>query len=301
MSHTVPWTHLIRFVSEHDDCVYFGDAILPADDYSIGAEDGSGVELKARLIHGNPFDRDCKVREDSIVKVKQLLGPLTPDTVPAIRCIGLNYADHASEVSVAPVKHPAMFPKTPNTIAGHGSIVEIPKIAQDNQADYEGELVVVISHDCKNATEDTAMTYVLGYAVADDVSARKWQNDPKIWGISSPPQASFSKSFDGFCPIGPCIVSSQCLKNPHDLTLTTKVNGEIRQSSSTSHFIFTIPRLIAFLSQGTTLQKGSVILTGTPAGVGSRMKPPQYLKPGDKIEITISKIGTLIHGVSFAE
>lgn len=140
--------------------------------------------------------------------------------------------------------------------------------------------------------------------------------DPEFVGVHPPPQMSFSKSFDQFCPLGPCIVSAkvnnaflfrtqqlkytQVVKNPHELFITTKINGELRQKGSTSDLIFNIPRIIEFCSQGTTLPAGSIIMTGTPGGVGYAMKPPQYLKPGDVVEMNISKIGTLMHGIAFA-
>jgi len=176
--------------------------------------------------------------------------------------------------------------------------VEIPKIAQDSQADYEGELVIVMGKDCKNVSEDEALDYVLGYTSGNDVSSRKWQRDPKLAG--GVPQWSFSKSFDGYAPLGPCITSSKIISNPDNLKIRTKVNGDIRQNSSTSDMLFSVPKLIAFLSQGTTLEAGSVIMTGTPEGVGYAMAQPQFLKPGDRVEIFIEGIGSLVHGISYA-
>ncbi|KIM92924.1 hypothetical protein OIDMADRAFT_184944 [Oidiodendron maius Zn] len=293
-----PWSRLIRFVSAHDNQTHFGDAVVPSHDFDIGIT-ANQRELRAKLIRGDPLSANYEVLHDEIVQVKRLLGPLTPLMVPAVRCIGLNYAEHQQETKSPSSRFPVMFPKTPNTIANYGDDVEIPKIAQDNQADYEGELVVVIGRDCKDATQENAMQYVLGYTVADDVSARKWQTDPALVGVKPPPQASFSKSFDKFCPLGPCIVSATLIPDPHVMSLTTKVNGKVRQSSNTSKLIFSIPQLIQFLSQGTTLQAGSILLTGTPSGVGSRMKPPQFLEPGDTVEITIGQVGTLVHGISY--
>ena len=145
--------------------------------------------------------------------------------------------------------------------------------------------------------------------------------DPALVGTVPPPQMSFAKSFDGFCPVGPCIVSSKVsiacfvsgpfhgqkllsnlktLRDPHTLSLTTKVNDEVRQTGSTSDFVFDVGQIIEFCSQGSTLYAGSIILTGTPGGVGFAMKPPRFLQPGDRVDITIEGIGTLHHGIKFA-
>lgn len=147
-------------------------------------------------------------------------------------------------------------------------------------------------------SEDKALDYVLGYTAGNDVSSRKWQRDPKLAG--GVPQWSFSKSFDGYAPLGPCITSSKLISDPNKLAIRTTVNGEPRQNSNTSDMLFNVQYLIAFLSQGNTLEAGSVIMTGTPEGVGYAMKEPQFLKPGDKVEIFVGEVGSLVHGISYA-
>jgi 2-keto-4-pentenoate hydratase/2-oxohepta-3-ene-1,7-dioic acid hydratase in catechol pathway len=153
--------------------------------------------------------------------------------------------------------------------------------------DYEGELAVVIARDCKNIKPSEALDYVLGYCCANDISARDWQ---KQWGGG---QWSRGKSFDTFCPIGPSLVTADEIPNPHDLHLTFRLNGEVRQSAHTSQMQYSVAEIIAFLSGSSTLPAGSILLTGTPSGVGMGQKPPQFLKPGDVMEVEISGLGLL--------
>ncbi|OQU99448.1 hypothetical protein CLAIMM_05079 [Cladophialophora immunda] len=295
----IPWTRLIRFISAEDDQIYFGDALVPDPDFDIG-DPSNHAALTARVVTGDPLLPTCRVT-DRVLHVKKLLGPLTYKMVPSIRCIGGNYISHLRELGIEPPNYPAMFSKTSNALAGYGDDVELATIIQDDQADYEGELAFVIAKDAKNVSQEHAMDYVLGYTSANDVSARKWQMDPTLVGTFPPPQMTYGKSFDGFCPVGPCIVSADVLKDPHALALRTKVNGELRQQSNTAELHFKIPALIEFLSRGTTLHAGSIVLTGTPGGVGFTMKPPRYLKDGDTVEIYFDKVGTLRHGVTHAK
>lgn len=175
----------------------------------------------------------------------------------------------------------------------------IPKIAQDNQADYEGELCFIISKDAKDVSEAEAFDYIGGYLSGNDVSSRKWQRDPNLAGTV--PQWNFSKGFDTYAPLGPQIVSTKVVPDPSKLTLQTRVNGELRQNSGIDDLCFKIPTLVAFSSQGTTLKKGTVVMTGTCAGVGYAMKNPQFLKPGDVVEVSVTpEIGTLRNTVEFA-
>jgi 2-keto-4-pentenoate hydratase/2-oxohepta-3-ene-1,7-dioic acid hydratase in catechol pathway len=160
-----------------------------------------------------------------------------------------------------------------------------------SQVDYEGELAVVIGKTCKNVSREKAFNYVFGYTVANDVSARDWQRQ---FGGG---QFCRGKSFDTFAPLGPAILTTDEVPNPNQLQLRTRVNGEVRQDSNTSRMIFDVPRLIEFLSGSTTLLAGTVILTGTPSGVGMARKPPVFLQPGDQIEVEIERIGVLSNSV----
>lgn len=213
-----------------------------------------------------------------------LLAPMVP---AAILCIGLNYRKHAEEMGAKIPRYPVLFFKNPSALRDPGAPILIPRKLVSTQVDYEGELAIVIGKTCRNATRENALSHVLGYTIANDVSARDWQKD---WGGS---QWCRGKSFDTFAPIGPWIVTSEEITDPNTLRITTRVNGEILQDSNTADMIFDVPSLIEFLSGDTTLEAGTIILTGTPEGVGMGRTPQRWLQPGDKVEVEIDRIGTL--------
>ena len=156
--------------------------------------------------------------------------------------------------------------------------------------DFEGELAVVIGRTCRNVDRINALDYVAGYTIANDVSARDWQ-------LNGVEDSSVKEGFDTFCPLGPCLTTSDEIRDPSSLRLVTSINGEVMQDSSTNDMIFDVPTLIEFLSGSTTLLPGTVILTGTPSGVGDGREPKRYLQPGDKVEVSIEGIGSLINNV----
>jgi 2-keto-4-pentenoate hydratase/2-oxohepta-3-ene-1,7-dioic acid hydratase in catechol pathway len=191
---------------------------------------------------------------------------------------------------------PTVFTKPSPAVADHNENIPIPKIAQ-SQCDYEGELTIVIGKDAKNVTEADALDYVAAYTAGNDVSARDWQREA---GKAGPvPQWTFSKSFDKYAPLGPCLVAAHILGEADGLSLKTIVNGEVRQESNTSDLFFGVRKLVAFCSQGQTLQKGSLIMTGTPGGVGLFMKPQGFLEHGDEVVVEIGKIGSLRNVMDF--
>lgn len=190
--------------------------------------------------------------------------------------------------------NPILFIKSPMSIHDTRQPVPIPKIAQQ-KCDYEGELVVVIGKDCKNVSEEDAIDYVAGYCAGNDVSSRDWQMDADKAGS----QWSFSKSFDKYAPLGPAIVSTSILKDASSLSIKTFVNGEERQNSNTSDLVFNVRKLVSFFSTGHTLQRGTVIMTGTPHGVGLGMKPPKFLQNGDEVAVEIGGIGRVVNQMEF--
>ncbi|KAG7426864.1 Uncharacterized protein YisK [Fusarium oxysporum f. sp. raphani] len=293
----VAWQRLIRFVST-DGRLLRGEPILPSPDFDLG-NTTEETKLKARVIEGEDiYDTTGATRvTDEVVTVKTLLGPLVASDVPILRCVGLNYATHIREAGRKTPPFPSIFFKPSTTIHDHGVNVVIPKVAQDDQADYEGELVVIIGKDAKNVSEAEALKYVAAYTAGNDISSRKWQRDPNLAG--GVPQWGFSKGFDTFAPLGPALVSSSVITSPESLHLQTIVDNDIRQDAGLDDLVFSIPRLIAHLSSGTTLQKGSVIMTGTPGGVGAGLQPPKYLVPGTQMEVKITQIGTLKNGVDY--
>lgn len=222
------------------------------------------------------------------VPVKKLLAPLEPK---AILCIGLNYKKHAAESGAKSPDLPILFVKGLNTLQNPGDPIQIPTVLPSDEVDYECELAVVIGKPCKNVKRENALDYVLGYTCANDVSARDWQIK-KGGG-----QWSRGKFFDTFCPLGPCLVTTDEIPNPNALAIKTVLNGETVQDWNTNDMIFDVPTLIEFLSGSTTLLPGTVILTGTPHGVGMAAKPPRWLRPGDSVTIEIENIGALTNPV----
>ncbi len=237
----------------------------------------------AALVKGNIFE-DFKITDKRVI-VEELVSPVSPC---AVLCIGLNYRMHAEETGIAIPKYPILFMKNPGAVTGPYSDIEIPvSCLNPPEVDYEAELAVVIGKSAKNVTPETAVDHIAGYTCANDVSARRWQKH------AGGGQWVRGKSFDTFCPMGPVLVTTDEIKDPQALTLECRLNGRTMQKGSTSDMIFSVGEIISFLSQSTTLAPGTVILTGTPSGVGFTRKPPVYLKPGDVLETEIKDIGAL--------
>lgn len=242
-------------------------------------------EQFAYLIAGNLCE--TYVVTDDCVRIEKLLAPIIPRT---ILCIGLNYRQHAEETGATIPEYPVLFIKAANALNNPDDPIIIPRVAP-NEVDYECELAVVIGKAAKNVPRTDALQYVLGYTCANDVSARRWQKNGggKQW--------CRGKSFDTFCPLGPCLVTPEDIPNPNELNIQTILNGDTMQDWTTADMIFNVPTLISFLSQSTTLLPGTVILTGTPQGVGFARTPPIFLKAGDHVTIEIERIGQLTNSV----
>ena len=220
--------------------------------------------------------------------VARRLAPIVPTQIV---CIGLNYGHHADETGARRPERPILFVKGVNSVLDPEAAIEIPTHLASEEVDYECELAVVIGRACKNVSRDRALDYVLGYTCANDVSARDHQI--RLGGG----QWCRGKFFDTFSPLGPCLVTTDEIPNPNALKIATILNGERVQDWTTSDMIFDVPALIEYLSGSTTLPAGTVILTGTPHGVGMAAKPPRWLRPGDVVSIEIEKIGTLTNPV----
>ncbi|KAG4435962.1 hypothetical protein IFR05_008543 [Cadophora sp. M221] len=241
------------------------------------------------VLSGDPYGGFTKTGKQAIVRT--LLSPL--ESTPIFECIGLNYAHHAKEANLTPPSYPVVFTKPADALAGPYEDIPIHPEAQ-SQLDYEGELTVIISRDGKNIPESEALSYVLGYTAGNDISARNFQIPASISGN----QFGYAKSFDKFAPIGPCVLLAEGV-DPQNLTYATKVNGEVRQKTSTDDMIWTIKQIIVHLSRGTTLRKGTAIMTGTPSGVALFMEPKGFLKDGDVVEVDIEGIGALRNTIAF--
>jgi 2-keto-4-pentenoate hydratase/2-oxohepta-3-ene-1,7-dioic acid hydratase in catechol pathway len=217
----------------------------------------------------------------------RLLAPLPrPGKIVAI---GRNYADHVKEAGLLTTDAPRIIAKLPSSVVGPGSIVRAP--SEVVKLDFEVELAVVIGAYAKNVNADDALEYVAGYSILNDLSAREFQFDV------SPPQTTFAKSMDGFCPFGPWIVTADEIADPQSLNLRCWLNGTLMQNANTSQMIHSVRNIIAYTSKFMTLEPGDVIATGTPSGVGLGRTPPVWLRPGDHLRLEIEKIGVLEHAI----
>ena len=225
----------------------------------------------------------------SVIDRDALLAPI-PVPRRNVFCVGRNYLDHVKEGDAkrglqTPVPlHPQFFTKPPSAVIGPGAFIEVePQVSE--QIDYEIELAIVIGRAVRNIPPEQAHQAIFGYTILNDVTARDLQRRHDQWFKG--------KGLDSFCPTGPWIVTRDAIADPYDMPLELRVNGEIRQSDNTRNMHFKIDRIISELSQGMSLLPGDIIATGTPAGVGYAMTPPQFLKPGDTVECHIGGIGKL--------
>jgi len=245
--------------------------------YQLGSDApryGWVFEDRVGPIEGAPFGEFRRLEAEIPLHMVKLLDPVTPGK---IICVGRNYAEHAREQNVDVPEIPILFMKPPSAVIGPGDSIILPP--QSNRVEHEGELAVVIGREGRWISADQALDYVLGYTVANDVTARDLQRRDGQW--------TRGKGFDTFCPIGPWIETDL---DPADVLVQTRVNGEMRQMASTREMMFPVEQLIAFVSSVMTLNPGDVLLTGTPAGIGP-------LQPGDVVEVTVEGIGSLSNPV----
>ncbi|RDW75505.1 fumarylacetoacetate FAA hydrolase family protein [Coleophoma cylindrospora] len=282
------WTHLIRFIAVEDSATHLGQLADPSRD--VGLDTVNHVEIKAYLIQGTVFEGQVT---EHILTVKQLLSPISKDDCNYIRCLGLNYSDHAKEAGVPLPKAPILFAKPRSALADpYPATINIPKCAQDGSSDYEAELCFVMGKTGRDIPEEEALDYVLGYTASNDVTARALQ--------LSLPQSSFSKGFDGSCPLGPVLVSSDIIKDPQTLSIKAIYDGVVVQDGHTENMVFSVRQQISYLSQGTTLEAGTIFITGTPAGIGYFRNPRVVLEDGGDMRVEISGgIGTLVNKVRY--
>ncbi len=262
---------IIRFEKEDGEQVY-------------GVSDN---DVDARLIVGDIF-ADWHVQSDR-VKVRKILKPLDPVN---IFCIGLNYKEHAKESGERLPSVPLVFSKPTTAAIGPDESILIPSCTSESgEVDFECELAVIIGKMAKNVEAADSLEYVLGYTAANDVSAREIQIK------TNGGQWFLGKSFDTFCPIGPAIVTTDEIPDPQNLNIRTVLNGQTMQNENTADMIFPVAEIVSFLSKHVTLMPGTIILTGTPKGVGFTRKPPVFLKPEDSVSIVIDRIGELRNSV----
>ena len=232
-----------------------------------------------RSLTGLPWEKIVPTKEQYPLRQVTLLAPVQP---PDVIAIGLNYKRHADESGFKYPEAPVIFLKTTSSVIGPDDPIVLPKMAP-TEVDYEAELVLVIGKTCRRVTETEALSYVFGCTCGNDVSGRDCQ-------MKLDKQWARGKSFDTFCPLGPWIETEM---DPDNAAISFKLNGQVMQDSNTNDMIFSSAKLVSFCSQFATLRPGTVIMTGTPAGVGFARKPPVFLKAGDVAEVIIQGIGTL--------
>lgn len=243
--------------------------------------DGTALRIEGSIYGAHTVTRDP-------AQVRKVLAPVEPTNILGI---GLNYRKHAEEGGKGVPERPMLFLKGTNTVQNPGDPIVLPRRNASREVDYECEIAVVIGRAARDVARADALSYVLGYTAANDVSARDWQFK---WGGGQFCQA---KSFDTFCPLGPVLVTPEDLPNPNNLRIRTLLNGAVMQDWSTADMVFDVPTLIEFLSADKTLLPGTVILTGTPHGVGYARKPPVFLQPGDTVTVELENVGELTNPV----
>lgn len=261
--------------------------IIRYRDVSGGVHYGSlQTDGSALACEGDPFSGLQPTGRKA--EVSKILSPIVPTQ---ILCIGLNYRRHAEEMKSPFPDYPVLFIKGINTLQNPGDPILLPRHLRSDKVDYECELAVVTGRTCKNVSAGEALSHVLGYTCANDVSARDWQKH------AGGGQWCRGKGFDTFCPLGPTLITPDEIPDPQNLKIRTILNGAKVQDWTTGDMIFSVAQIIQFLTGSTTLPAGTVILTGTPHGVGMGSNPPRWLKPGDTVTIEIEKIGSLTNPV----
>lgn len=262
---------IIHFISDKRERLY-------------GAFDPSAPG-KARIIDGDILGMFTLTDRSAVIQ--KILPPVDP---PNILALGFSYGKHAGETESKTPESPVLFIKGTNTLAGPGDTIFLPKAGPD-EVDYEAELAVVIGKRAKNVSVKEAMEYVSGYTCGNDVSARDWQmrRQKQQWARG--------KSFDTFCPLGPFLVTKDEIPDPNNLRIQSILNDKVMQDSNTSDMLFSVAEIVSDLSRSLTLLPGTVIMTGTPEGVGFVRKPPVFMRHGDVVTIVIEKIGNLTNPV----
>ncbi|KAJ5183798.1 hypothetical protein N7492_001414 [Penicillium capsulatum] len=278
------WTRWVRFRAS-DGEIHGGEPVDADVDVGLAIADKEDVPVRV-VAGGSALNYDAEFTGE-VKLMEELLSPVSPRDAGTVRCIGLNYKEHAAEMNLALPSTPTVFLKAATCIASASEPIVLPSNVDYDEADYEVELAIIIGKLCKNVSVAEAGDYVLGYSTANDVTARKHQEKTSQW--------SYAKGMDGFCPLGPCIVSTKQIPDPTVLRLTTHLNEKSMQNGSADDMIFSVPEIVSYLSQGHTLLPGTVIITGTPCGIGVSQKPPRFLQPGDNLRISISHgLGTQI-------
>ncbi|OPB44730.1 hypothetical protein A0O28_0088680 [Trichoderma guizhouense] len=283
----LPFSHLIHFECDEDGQCFFADL----------GDNANGPPSPGTTLGAYPsMNQLISNTGKKTVTIRRLLAPLPQSTAP-IYCVGLNYRSHAKEAGLEIPSYPPVWTKPAATLAHPDEDIPINDFCAKSLLDYEGELVFVTSKECKDLSPKEAKDYILGYTVGIDLSCRMFQL-PKNQGG----QFYFAKAFDKFAPIGPSLISPAIFGNGESFTITTKVNGQVRQQAEfQTDMVFSPEQILSHMSQGTTIPAGTAVMTGTPAGVGAFMKPKSFLQNGDVVEVEMAKVGVLRNKMKFDE
>jgi 2-keto-4-pentenoate hydratase/2-oxohepta-3-ene-1,7-dioic acid hydratase in catechol pathway len=271
---------------EHDGRIGTG-AIHPDDSAVDVSEAGNALEIMSDSAAREKAKAILASSHERLVTAARWHAPFTPHS---FICIGLNYMDHVKESNSKVPERPVVFAKFANALAHPDDTITWHADASQ-QVDWEAELGVVVGKPCYRVSKEDALSYVGGYTCVNDVSARDIQR------TDSAGQFTLGKTFDGFCPVGPCLVTADEIPDPQNLVIKCIVNGKTMQNSNTREMIFDVATLVSHLSKFMTLMPGDLIATGTPPGVGMGMKPPMWLKDGDEVTIEIEKVGALTNKI----
>jgi acylpyruvate hydrolase len=267
------------------------DLRVPTD--MVGLLKGGEPSLKAAqqaiaFIQGQLAANARTLKRQGILYALDEVTLLPPVLHPSkVVCLGLNYRDHALEAGMAIPTYPILFHKVAGSLTGHQQPIVIPRTS--SQVDYEAELAAILGKRGKYIPEAEALSYVAGYTLANDVSARDLQFRTSQW--------TAGKMLDTFGPLGPALVTRDEVSDPHQLSIKTILNGQVMQDGNTAEMIFRVPFIISYLSGICTLEPGDVIMTGTPPGIGNVRTPPVFLQPGDSVTIEIERLGRLTNPV----